>query len=492
MPPAPPSPDMHVGATYRKQDTRDDVSPRSSLGLSPSARSSSNAHMMQRQVSVKPPKSPNNHTTSQNKATVQKHDPAHRNKDHRQHRKNQPENSEIMRGAEVLRNQLKQKKDDKVVRGAHLLRAQLLAVRNEIIPNTIQTHHEEKTEYSAVDESHDAASILASLEPSPKANASIGKHTKSSTRVSMTVQRSRKAAPVGDLLKKVRNSHNASAIMKPEIRQLPSNELAVLSPSCTAPFNPNSKPSIVESLAEQLTCSFMFVASEDLDCDTPVQDHIYLHAQKAGMLWQCLVGQQVKFPSHWYNGERAPRMGATVKGKCPWLYIPQQGIRGNERLNAAVRRKKSPGKILLHIIVNHKVTWKPVEDIVIGCYHPNARGIRGTPNVIEGMKDVRVLWMAVRRRNYSAEESNGRPPVTLIDNFLTQGRSIDKISCDSPLGTRHSINNTNINAIFGATPPEGTICILESELSNKVDKPKGNQTCPALLLLEEFVFRHSE
>eukprot|EP00978_Attheya_sp_CCMP212_P025528 scaffold82278_cov48-Attheya_sp.AAC.4 len=453
MPPAPPSPDMFIGATYRKKDARDDVSPRSSLGLSPSARSSSNAHMMQRQVSVKLPKSPNNHTTSQKKETQQKHDPAHGNKNHRQHR-----NSEIMRGAEVLRNQLKQKKDDKVVRGAHLLRAQLLAVRNEVIPSAVQTHHEEETEFSAADESHDAASILASLEPSPKANASIGKHTKSSKESeksvkfnapSSTTQRSRKAAPVGDLSKKVDKSHNASAIMKPKTGQLSANELAVLSPSCTTPFNANSKPSIVESLAEQFTCTFMNVASADLDCDTPVQDHIYLHAQRAGTLWQTLVGQQVKFPSHWYDGERTPRMGATVQGKCPWLYIPQQGIRGHKGLNEVVRHKKSPGKILLHIIVNHKVTWKPVEDVVIGCFHPNARGVRGTPNAIEGLKDVRILWMAVRRRNYSAEESKGSPPVTLIDKFLTQGRSLDKIACDSPLGIRHSINNTNINAAFG-------------------------------------------
>merc|ERR1712238_147797 len=50
----------------------------------------------------------------------------------------------------------------------------------------------------------------------------------------------------------------------------------------------------------------------------------------------------------------------------------------NTLLRTLVRDSTSSGKLLLHIFVRDSTTFVPTEDIVVGIYHPNAKGIRPT------------------------------------------------------------------------------------------------------------------
>jgi hypothetical protein len=220
----------------------------------------------------------------------------------------------------------------------------------------------------------------------------------------------------------------------------------------------------------------------------------------AGYLWQSLVGQHVRFPSKWWNGARSPAMGMDEEQPSStsrnhhhhrWMYIASHRVQGHAFLNKLVPKRDCSGKLLLHIVVQDLVTWKPVQDIVIGCFHSNARGARRTPQAIVENEHCREVYMAVRKR---CDE------VSVVDCLLTEeGEALEHVARDSPLmGSRHQVTNLNLKAIFGDEPPRRTVFLLEHELHSKLIEAAAAaeqqqqvvpiQQPPALLLVNEFCF----
>jgi len=212
-----------------------------------------------------------------------------------------------------------------------------------------------------------------------------------------------------------------------------------------------------------------------------IDDPAYLHARTAGILWQNLVAQHVRFPSKWWNGARAPPMGMDESIQEPWKYVARHRVQTNEVFNSFVKHRSAPGRILLHVIVRDLMTWKPMQDIVIGCFHPNARGVRKTREVDLKEENCREVWMATRKR--CSGES-----VSLIDPLLMSNATymLGKQN-ESPLGDRKSVTNMNMRAVFGEKPPISTIFILESELYEKISN--AGTSAPALVLLQGFLLQ---
>lgn len=202
------------------------------------------------------------------------------------------------------------------------------------------------------------------------------------------------------------------------------------------------------------------------DYDSLLRDPAYLHAQEAGFLWQSLVGQHVRFPRHWWNGARGPSMGADRF--VSWQYLYRMSVPRHKILQKLVNNRASSGRLLLHMIVQDFMTHRPVQDIIIGCFHPNARGVRSTEQPDKSKELDRDIWMAVRKVNDSVLDSLW---VGLIHK--------------TPLGSG-TVDNTNVRVVFGDQPPLETIFIAENELYERLSNTL--RKCPALQLLEEFVF----
>lgn len=208
-------------------------------------------------------------------------------------------------------------------------------------------------------------------------------------------------------------------------------------------------------------------------------DPAFRHAQDAGYLWQSLVGYHVRFPKHWFGTLRAPPMGADA----PWQYLTRHSINNNRVLNQLVRSRASAGRLLLHFIVRDLMTGVPVFDLALGCFHPNARGVRKTTRPDPKDENCRHVWMAIRKFTGA---------VSLMDGVLCAGRKLDETARESPLGdSRRDVTNVNMRAVFGEQPPVHTICMQESELYERltlgVQSNPNAAKAPSLLILKEFL-----
>ena len=215
-----------------------------------------------------------------------------------------------------------------------------------------------------------------------------------------------------------------------------------------------------------------------VEYDMLLHDPAYRHAQKAGMLWQSLVGQQVRFPSRWWNGARSPPVGANVN--LPWQYLGRYQVQNNRMLNKIVRNRSSAGRLLLHIVVLDLVTRRPVQDVAIGCFHPNARGIRTTNDSDPFQENTRDLWLAVRKHVDA---------VSVIDSLLSLGESW-RLAWKTPLGAKGRVTNQNVRAVYGERPPMETIFVPESELYERLSflLQESPDLSPPMAILEELVF----
>jgi len=213
-----------------------------------------------------------------------------------------------------------------------------------------------------------------------------------------------------------------------------------------------------------------------------MQDPGYIHAQKAGYLWQSLVGQHVRFPKHWFDSLRSPPMG----GNASWKYVARHTIDNNPIFANLIRNRSAPGRLLLHLVVRDILKGTPVLDIAVGVFHPNSRGVRATERPDPRDEEARHVWMAIRKRSANH--------VTVLDSLLLPSSSSFKVN-RSPIGeNRRTVTNANMRAVFGEQPPLQTISILESELWEKLTvaaqmKPEAAHA-PALLLLQEFLVLH--
>ena len=167
----------------------------------------------------------------------------------------------------------------------------------------------------------------------------------------------------------------------------------------------------------------------------------------------------------------------------PWRYVARLAVHNNRLLNSLVKTRTAPGRLLLHFLVRDLMTGMAVFDLAIGCFHPNAKGIRTTKRPDQKDDKCRHVWMAIRKVTGA---------VSILDHILCGGRSIDNVARGSPLGNnRRDVNNMNMRAVFGDLPPFQTICIQESELYQVLalatDEDPRLAKAPALLLLKEFL-----
>ena len=224
----------------------------------------------------------------------------------------------------------------------------------------------------------------------------------------------------------------------------------------------------------------------------------YLHAKHAGMLWQSMVGEHVRFPKEWFGGARVPRMAGEDIHCSKWKYISRSRVR-NSSLNSLVRRRTG-GRILLHIVVRDLVTMCEKEDIVLGCFHPHAKGIVSKEEYKRHSSedydtDVREVWMAVRmrsiRKNKNKSNKDARFEPSLVDPLLTNDEPVEKIAKKSPLSDER-LSNENIKAIFGAEPPLETAFVLENELTKVIHPSTASylaQRPSTIMLLQKYLFK---
>lgn len=216
-----------------------------------------------------------------------------------------------------------------------------------------------------------------------------------------------------------------------------------------------------------------------------LQDPAYRHAQKAGFLWQSIMGQHIRFPSSWWHGARAPPMGVSDIESCKWAYFVRLNVKDHYVLNQLHPGRSSPGKLLLHVLVQDAMTRQTIQDIAIGCFHPSARGIRQTTRASSSLEESRDLWLAVRKRNKTSGST--------IDRLLSRYSQFGPSGyTKSPLGPEVRISNHNVRAVFGETPPLETMFVVETELYDRVSRRIAAQKRAAinlpLQMLQEFVF----
>ena len=231
------------------------------------------------------------------------------------------------------------------------------------------------------------------------------------------------------------------------------------------------------------------------------EDEAVAHARRAGPLWRALVGNHVRFPSKWETilGSSKPPIPSHLEWS-KWYYVACHRVKGDRRLNGrelGVRSRRSGGRILLRLILKEMHSQNICREIVVGCFHPNSKGIRrGDPK--PDNEDVREVYMAVRWTMYEADEE---PRLDLgeefddyegvVDNFLMQRRTyLDYSTMGSPLGHRKAVKNENVKAVFGDQPPSRSIELHEDEFaeilkSNGVDNVA---VLPAMVLLKLFLF----
>ena len=167
-----------------------------------------------------------------------------------------------------------------------------------------------------------------------------------------------------------------------------------------------------------------------------------------------------------------------------WHYVGRHRVQENPVLNYLVGNRGSSGRLLLHLVVRDLMTSDPVQDIAIGCFHPNARGVRWTTEHLPDLEDCRDVWMALRRRT---EECSVAESLLKPDTANDDGNP-ETNEAASPLGGKNAVDNHNMRPVFGDKPPLHTISVMENELYELLVRQdsKGNLP-PALVLLQHFL-----
>jgi hypothetical protein len=208
-----------------------------------------------------------------------------------------------------------------------------------------------------------------------------------------------------------------------------------------------------------------------------LHDPAFCHAKDAGLLWQSLVGQQVRFPTTWWNGARGPPMGLVtvddatcLAADARWEYFGRSNVARSRHLNRLVPNRAKPGRLLLHMVVLDD--GLPVADVAVGAYHPNARGVRAGDDSNRELDRMRTLWIAMRKRAASC---------TLLE--LPHMQDLFPERTKTPLDNRKRITNQNMRAVYGEQAPLETLFVPQQELELRLVRPD-----PILALVREFVF----
>lgn len=231
--------------------------------------------------------------------------------------------------------------------------------------------------------------------------------------------------------------------------------------------------------------------------DSWKQSEAYIHAMQAGIIWQTMVGEHVRFPKEWFNGERFPTMTNEDIVLSKWKYIGLSRVR-NTSLNKLIRRKAG-GRILLHIVIRDAVSFRDKEDIVIGSYHPQGRGLVSEEEY-RCMKDsslstdVREVWLAYRTRHVRSKKTliSGAtaPEISTLQPLLTRNRALKDVARRSPLLTNERLTNQNIRAVFGGEGPLETTVALETEIVKLLESDNYPGSKPvSVVLMQKYLFK---
>jgi len=217
----------------------------------------------------------------------------------------------------------------------------------------------------------------------------------------------------------------------------------------------------------------------------------FQHAINAGALWQSLVSQHVRFPSDWWNNDRKPPLGSK-HANHRWQYFDRYRVEADPVLCHFVHHRSSPGRLLLHIIVQDFMTFQPVMDVAIGCFHPNARGVRETKDHDPKDEDCRDVFMATRKRidDVSVLDPLLAPSSVANKSSVLRGSNI-VANCESPLeASKYAICNHNVRSVFGEKPPLQTIFLSESIVYERLSSTheESSENGHAVLLLQDYLF----
>jgi hypothetical protein len=207
--------------------------------------------------------------------------------------------------------------------------------------------------------------------------------------------------------------------------------------------------------------------------DELLKDPAYQHALRAGLLWQSLTSQHVHFPALWYDGDEParPPMGCikkvlSKKHHSKWIYYGRHRVVNQPRLNRLIGNRGSSGRLLLHLMVVGQDSGSVVTDICVGCFHPNARGVRLTLTYDPTLETCRDVWIGIRQRTgHGAGFSKAQTIEALLQHY-NKGfvESTPLGGAGSKQQDRLKIDNANLKAVFGARPPLFTRFVPEDEL----------------------------
>lgn len=212
-------------------------------------------------------------------------------------------------------------------------------------------------------------------------------------------------------------------------------------------------------ITEAATPFERMIAPSSYFYDELMRDPAYQHAAEAGILWQSLCSQHVRFPALWYDSTEpaSPPLGTAEKQS--WRYLGRHRVKADRKLNSLIGNRGSSGRILLHLVVRDDVTCETIEDISCGVFHPNARGVRTSESYDPQVEDCRDVWIGHRRR-FQGEA------LSLLEASLKR-QNKNRVFA-SPLGGPKSsstdIRNSNLKAVFGEKPPLFTVMVTESEI----------------------------
>lgn len=303
-------------------------------------------------------------------------------------------------------------------------------------------------------------------------------------------------SPVSSLTTPTASSSHISSSTKDHH---PTQSLHELGAALNHPIRLSKRPILpkVTATFNTITTECAILPPREVRNSTP-----FKHAQKAGKVWQTIVGEFVRFPTIWFNGSHTPSLGVPSNRNneimTKWSYVCLMRHQ-NVHLSSYVKDKRSCGRILLHIKFIDACGSENVncvQDLAIGCFHPNSKRIyRNNPYLDAQSTDLedtenssRDVWMALRRGNVRAKAK-----VSSLESWLTLGHSIEAIGRSSPISSnKRSVSNDNVRYVFGDEPPLQTVMIRANDLddlllkSNKTSR--GASSSPVNLLLRKYVY----
>jgi len=205
--------------------------------------------------------------------------------------------------------------------------------------------------------------------------------------------------------------------------------------------------------------------------DKQSQQHRY-RMQKAGLIWKSLVSDFLQFPAE-MQIMRQPEVYS-----APWKYVSRFEVLRDAKLEHILEKNRKinrtsdfnlrkSGALILHLIIRDASSWGTCEDIVVGCFNPNADALvmeRHRRQVASpsssGGGSSKIMWMASRR---SVRYPRRNQYLQQLMNFDDMSNSNGRETM-SPLGSNKDICNSNVVSVFGDSPPFQTIVLTEREL----------------------------